>query len=131
MYSRNCGSNWPRSCALIARNTRGSALIGPGPMRSRGRGFSSSTMRMVLHPVPRDVDAAGDPRLFSLHVLDESLERGQAPRAYDQPAVQPHRHHAPAFGVEHIERIFQVIEELRAGIESLRSREAHVVRIER
>ena len=30
------GSYWPTSCADIARSTRGSALIGPGPISSRG-----------------------------------------------------------------------------------------------
>src|SRR3954470_15539076 len=32
------GSYCPTSCADMARSTRGSAVIGPGPMRSRGGG---------------------------------------------------------------------------------------------
>ena len=36
-----------------------------------------------------------------------------------------------AFAIEHVERILQVIEELRAGVEALRGGEAHVVAVER
>src|SRR5688572_28367944 len=105
MYWRNCGSNWPRSCALIARSTRGSALIGPGPIRSRGAGFRSSIMRMVVEPEARDVDAPRDQCFLSPHVLEEALERCQASGAPDEPAVQSDRHHAALFRVEHVEGI--------------------------
>src|ERR687895_723638 len=138
MYCRNCGSNWPRSWALIARSTRGSALIGPGPISRRGAGFRSritvSFMRMVLQPVIGDVDAAREPHLLAAHVLEEALERGEAPRAADEPAMQAYRHHARravAFLVEHVERILEVGVELLARVESLRGGEAHVVRVER
>src|SRR3954466_10085035 len=94
MYSRNCGSNCPRSCALIARSTRGSALIGPGPIRSRGAGLISSSMGMVLQPVTCDIDAAREPDLLSAHVFQKLLERFEASGAADQPAMQAHRHHA-------------------------------------
>src|SRR6185295_16070318 len=98
MYARNCGSNWPRSWALIARSTRGSALIGPGPISSRGAGLRSLIpslpMGVVLQPVPGDVDAPGDPDLLAAHVLEEALERGEPPGPAGKPAVQPHRHHA-------------------------------------
>src|SRR5687768_3184958 len=131
MYWRNCGSNWPRSCALIARSTRGSALIGPGPIRSRGAGFRSSTMRMVLQPEARDVDAPRHPCLLSPDVLEKAFQRCEAARASDEPAVQADRHHPALFGVEHVEGILQIGKEVVAGIEALRSGEAHVVRIER
>jgi hypothetical protein len=39
---RNCGSNCPSNCVDIALSTRGSALMGPGPISKRGAGFSSS-----------------------------------------------------------------------------------------
>ena len=39
---RNCGSNCPSNCVDIALSTRGSALMGPGPISRRGPGFSSS-----------------------------------------------------------------------------------------
>src|SRR6185503_334252 len=127
MYSRNCGSNWPRSWAPIARSTRGSALIGPGPIRRRGAGLRSSAMRMQLQPMARDVEATRDPGLLGSDVFQEALERRRAARPADEPAVQAHRHHAPAFRVQDIERVLQVVEEIVARVEALGRREAHVV----
>src|SRR5688500_13076139 len=130
MYSRNTGSNCPSSGAPITRSTRGSALIGPGPISSRCGGLTDSTMRMVLEPVARDVDASRDPHLLVLHVLDEALERRQAAGPADQAAVQADRHHAMLLRVQHVEGVLQVIEEIIARVEALRRGEAHVVRIE-
>src|SRR3954463_5460435 len=119
MYSRNCGSNCPRSWALIARSTRGSALIGPGPISSRGAGLrspiASLLMGMMLQPMARDVDAPGDPDFLAAHVLEKALERGEAPRPADDSAVEADRHHsrhAVAFVVEDIEGVLEVGEEL-------------------
>src|SRR5688572_16593856 len=109
MYSRNLGSNWPSSGAAIACSTRGCALIGPGPIRRRSGGFrssNSSAMGMLLQPVAGDVDAAGDPCLLAPHILDEALERREAAGTPDQPAMQADRHHAAAFGIQHVEGIF-------------------------
>src|SRR5688500_18444291 len=135
MYSRNTGSNWPSSGALIARSTRGSALIGPGPMRRRGGGLigriASLSMGMVLEPVARDVDAPRNPDLLVLHVADESLERGQAAGAAREAAVQADRHHAMLLGVQHVEAVLQIGEEIVARVEALRGGEAHVVGVER
>src|SRR6476646_9436717 len=138
MYSRNCGSNWPRSWALIARSTRGSALIGPGPISSRGAGLRSLIpsllIRMVLQPVARDVDAPGDPDLLAAHVLEKALERGEPPGPADEPAVQADRHHARhavAFLVEDVEGVLEIGEELVARVESLGGGETHVVRVQR
>jgi hypothetical protein len=36
-----------------------------------------------------------------------------------------------ALGVQHIESVLQIIEELRAGVEALRGGEAHVVGVQR
>src|SRR6266850_6002926 len=132
MYSRNCGSNWPRSCALMARSTRGSALIGPGPMSKRGAGFICSAMRMMFQPVPRDIDAPRDPqlRLFA-RIAQKAFQRREPPGPAAEAAMQPDRHHAPALGMKNVQRVLQVIEELLAGIEALRRREAHVVGVER
>ena len=88
-------------------------------------------MRIVLQPEARDVDTPGDPCLLSPHGLEEALERGEAARAPDEPAVQSYGHHAVLFGVEHVEGVLQIVEEVLPGIESLRGGEAHVVRIER
>ena len=38
MMAVNSGSNWPRSGVAMARSTRGSAMVGPGPSRMRGVG---------------------------------------------------------------------------------------------
>src|SRR6186713_1411524 len=103
MYWRNTGSNWPRSGALITRSTRGSALIGPGPISSRCGGSMGSTMGMVLEPIPGNVDAARNPGALAPYVLDEALERRHAPGTADQAAVQADRHHAVALGVQHVE----------------------------
>src|SRR5947209_20617870 len=107
MYSRNCGSNWPSSPALMARSTRGSALIGPGPISRRGAGFSSSkssAMRLHFQPVMGDVDPPRDPDfVFTTYITQEFFQRGKPPRPADQAAVQPDRQHArgaPAFLVE-------------------------------
>src|SRR5689334_17875876 len=137
MYCRNCGSNWPRSWALIARSTRGSALIGPGPISRRGAGLmscmTSLSMRMVLQPVACDVDAPRDPDLLAAHVLEKALERGEPSRTADEPAVQADRHHARravAFLVEDVEGILEIGEELVARVEPLGRGEAHVVRVQ-
>src|ERR687896_1093965 len=130
MYSRNCGSNCPRSCALIARSTRGSALMGPGPISSRGAGLISSGISVVLQPVAGDIDAPGNPGFFSPYVLQELFKRCEPSRAADEAAMQAHRHHAPAFGVEHVEAVLQVVEKIRPRVEALRRGEAHVVRVE-
>ena len=44
MYVVITGSNWPTSGADIARSTRGSALIGPGPISNRGGGSIGGTL---------------------------------------------------------------------------------------
>src|SRR5688572_25466573 len=120
MYSRNTGSNCPRSGAPITRSTRGSALIGPGPISSRCGGLtgriSSLSMRMVLEPMAGDVDASRDPHLLVLHVLDEALERRQAAGPADQAAMQADRHHAMLLRVQHVEGVLQVIEEIIARV---------------
>src|ERR1044071_4906986 len=138
MYWRNCGSNCPRSWALIARSTRGSALIGPGPISSRGAGLMSCItslfMRMVLQPVASDVDAPRDPDLLAAHVLEKAFERSKPPGAADEPAVQADRHHARravAFLVEDVEGVLEIGEELIARVEPLGRGEAHVVRVQR
>ena len=68
----------------------------------------------------------------------ETLERGHARRTADDAAVQADRQHLRriesrriAFTIQHVEGVLQIVEELRARVEALRGREAHVVRIER
>ena len=93
------------------------------------------TGRKVRNPVSRDVDATGDPHLVvRLHVIEEAFECGDARRPADQPAVQPDRQHLRrtrhAFGVEHVECVAQMCEELVAASESARAREPHVVGVQ-
>src|SRR4051794_514966 len=111
MYSRNCGSNWPSSGALIAWSTRGCALIGPGPIRRRCGGFRSSKSSgkgVVLQPVACDIDATRDPDLFRADVADELLDRRSPAGTTREAAMQSDRHHAAALGVEDIEAVLEV-----------------------
>ena len=49
---------------------------------------------MRLRPVARDVDAAGDPHaLVRLHVVEEALQRAEAPGPAEQPAVHADAEH--------------------------------------
>ena len=91
---------------------------------------------MRLLPVAGDVDAARQPDLLMrLDVGNESLQRRDAAGAADQPAMQADIHHARPPGaallVVRVERIPEIGEELVAGVEALRRREAHVVGVER
>src|SRR5262245_34478040 len=133
MYSRNRGSNWPRSGALIAASTRGCALSGPGPISSRrggSRSSKSSAMRVVLQPVAGDVDATRHPDFLRTHVLEEPLQGSQASGPPHQVAVQADRHHAALFRVQHVQAVLQVVEEIVARVEALGGGEAHVVCVE-
>src|ERR1700753_3280362 len=84
-------------------------------------GMSGSSGRERMHrlPVPGDVDAAADPDpLVALHVVEEALERADAARLAEQAAVHADAHHLRrglAFGVEGVEAVLQVVEEVVAG----------------
>ena len=81
-----------------------------------------------------DIHAAADPDLMVLlYVVKKPLQRGEPARPPGQPAVQANRHHSWdffTFLIEHIKRVFQVIEKLLAGVEALRCDEAHIVGVE-
>ena len=90
----------------------------------------------MLHPVFGDVDAARDPDLVvAFHVIDEALQRRGTAGTADQTAVEADIEHfraaGLALGVEHVEGVAQIGEELVAGVEALRGGEAHVVAVER
>src|SRR5210317_1201253 len=72
------------------------------------------------NPVARDIDAAAYPHgVVLLHVIEKVLQRAEAARPADQPAMQPDRHHfwrVLALGVEHVEAVAQVVKELLAAI---------------
>src|SRR5262245_6351607 len=73
---------------------------------------------MRRFPVPRDVDAARDPHaIVRGHVVEETLQGTQAPGPPEQPAVHAHAHHRGALvalGIQHVEAVAQVLEELVA-----------------
>src|SRR5450830_1241397 len=92
-------------------------------------------IRMLRAPVIGNVDAAANPyALMRLDVVEEALQRDEAAGAAEQTAMHADRQHLGrffAFLVEHVEAVFQVLEELFAGVETLWRGEAHVVAVER
>jgi hypothetical protein len=68
-------------------------------------------------------------------VVEEAGERRGPARAAGEAAVQADRHHlrlpGGAFGIEHVEAVLEIGEELVAGVEALVGGEAHVVGVER
>ncbi len=70
---------------------------------------------------------------MALDVVEEAGERRGAAGPADQPAMQPDRHHfrrSFALGVQHVETVLQIGEEVIAGVEALRVDETHVVVVE-
>jgi hypothetical protein len=91
---------------------------------------------VVLRPVAGDVDAAREPDpVLRCRVVEEPHQPGNLSRAADQPVVQPDRHHLRAarraLGMERVEGILEVLEELLAGDVAGRGGEAHVVGFQR
>ena len=71
-------------------------------------------------------------------MVEKALQPAQAAGPAEEPAVHADAQHLRpverlrvAFGVEHVEGVAQVGEELLAGVEALRRGETHVVRVER
>src|SRR5450755_1874254 len=85
---------------------------------------SASAGLVPLVPVACDVDAPADPHpVVTLDVVEEAAERGKAPGTADEAAMEPDRQHlraALALGIEHVETIAQIGEELLARVETLR-----------
>ena len=73
-------------------------------------------IRVMFAPVPRDIDAPRDPDLVVLFdVVEKTLQRAEAARAAEQPAVHADRQHLRrfvAFFVKHVECVAQVREEV-------------------
>ena len=83
-----------------------------------------------------NVDAAGEPDLvMALHVIDEPGKGCGASWAANQTAVQADVHHfrstGGSLGIEHVESVLQIAEELVAAVEPLSCGKTHVVGIER
>src|SRR5262249_6781838 len=90
--------------------------------RWRSRPRSTRRRRgMMLDPVARHGDAAGDPYVVVLqHIVEESRQPLGAAGAPAQPVVQSERHHARlalALAVEHVEAVLHVGEEVVGGRE--------------
>ena len=101
------------------------AMIGSGGDRRR----CSRCQCRAISSRGRDPDPVD-----ACDVVEKTRERGGAAGPAGQPAVQADRHHlrrALAFGVEHVEAVAQIGEEVVAGGEALRVDEAHVVGVER
>src|SRR5258708_38576197 len=104
-----------RRCRRGARRNRPTAGRSGSPARSGG-----GLERMARDPVARDLDAAADPdAVVALDVVEKARERGEAPGAPGEPAVQPDREHLRrflAFGIQRVEGIAQIGEELLAAV---------------
>ena len=79
---------------------------------------------MTRDPMPRDVDAPAYPdAVVPLDVIEEAAQPGEAAGPSQQPAMHADREHLRALlalGVQDIERVAQIGEELVAGVEALR-----------
>src|SRR6266568_3967718 len=82
---------------------------------------ASDRRRMDRPPVPGDVDAAADPDpVVALDMVEEALQRREPPRPPGEAAMEADRHHLRPFGalgVEHVEGVAQIGEELLAAVE--------------
>ena len=102
----------------------------------RGWPFARRGRWMHRLPVPGDVDAPGKPDLvMACGIFDEAPERHRAAGPPDKPAMQADGEHFCAagfsLGIEGVEAVAQIGEELVAGIEALRDGETHVVGVQR
>src|SRR6266702_7651758 len=88
-------------------------------------------MRVLVVPVLRDLQPRRHPDALVLaDIIQEADQPCRATGPAGETAVQPHRHHLRRrlpFGIEHVESVFQIGEELLAFRKALRVDEAHVV----
>ena len=89
--------------------------------------------RVCRNPVVSDVYAASDPNtIVRENIIQESLQTDKTPRSTNQTTMKANRHHFWRYfslTVKCIKRIFQVMIELVASVETLCSGESHVVTI--
>ena len=109
------GSSLQRASA----SQRSQMRVPDGWTERRHAGLPGGSMGMPGDPVPRDVDAAAYPDpVVALDVIEEPLEPGETAGPAQQPAMHADRQHLRplgAFGVEHVEGIAQIREELLAA----------------
>mmetsp|Transcript_14048 Transcript_14048/g.45863 ORF Transcript_14048/g.45863 Transcript_14048/m.45863 type:complete len:253 (-) Transcript_14048:222-980(-) len=78
-------------------------------------------------PVACDVEPGADPRVVEgVDIVDEFFEGLEAAGLGNDATVKTDGHHL-AFRADHVERVFQELEELRPGVETLGRHEPHVV----
>jgi Integrase core domain len=88
---------------------------------------------MHIVPMARNVDASCDPHAVALrNMVEETNESGGAAGSPGEAAMQADRDHLGcmlAFGIEYIERVSQIAEEVVRAAKSLRIDESHIVGI--
>src|SRR5258705_9272847 len=81
-------------------------------------------MGKIGMPVLGDLKARRHPYLFMAHDVIEKADQGsRAPRPTDHAAMQTNRHHPRqrfAFGIQNVEAVLEIAEELVAVAEALR-----------
>src|SRR5271166_4681735 len=92
--------------------------------------------RFVLAvPMPRDIDPACNPDIVAFpDIIEKTNERAGAARSSHQTAMQPDRHHLGrpfSLGVQHVQCVLEIGEELTTVAEPLRVDESHVIGVER
>ena len=92
--------------------------------------------RMGRRPVGGNLASPGEPcAILRRRIVEKPFQPHHPPRPADQAAMQPDRHHSGpprlTFGIQRIKRIFQIAEEMIAGVEALWRGEAHVIGVER
>src|SRR4051812_44158271 len=83
----------------------------------------SAAIRMLLPPMPGDLDAAAEPdAVMLLRVVEEPLQRHDPAGAADDAAMQSDRHHPRRLRpllVQRVEAVLEIGVELVAGVEAL------------
>src|ERR1700683_2298331 len=119
----------PRSSAVFNSSSE-VVLMALSDTHRRGGG----EVAVLAMPMARDIEARGNPdAVLAADVVDEPRHRCRASRPPSQAAVQADRHHLGrglALGVEGVESVAQISEEIVAARKALRIDEAHVIGIE-
>src|SRR5882672_959071 len=136
-----------RSMASTRRHLRALRQNRPCCMRSSRKAFFAtfrpslsdvervgSEMRKIGVPMLRDLQPRRHPYLLvTRDVIKEPHQRRRAAWTANHAAMQADRHHLGrrlAFGIEYVEAVLEIGEELIAAAEPLRVDEAHVIGIE-
>src|ERR1700722_5234486 len=131
-YSKIFASAVTKSALLHALRSESGFFDMARPLSDLAR--VGGKMREIGVPVLRDLQPRRHPdAVVSPDVVEKAHQGRGAAGTSDDPAMQADRHHlrrGRAFGIEHVETILEIGEELIAAAEPLRIDEAHVVGIE-